>query len=84
MPGLKMPLSGMVENTTIIHSGNSQTSASGARTACSAMLRQRLAGATCDPHAGSLPSQSWMQRDDDRQRRDGVGDRRGVAEIERR
>ena len=29
MPGLKMPLSGMVEKTTIIHSGNSQISASG-------------------------------------------------------
>ena len=43
MPGLKMPLSGIVENTTIIHSGNSQISASGVRKRCSAMLRLRRA-----------------------------------------
>ena len=38
--GLKMPLSGMVEKTTIIQSGNSQTSASGTSAACSATERQ--------------------------------------------
>ena len=39
MWGLKMPFSAMVEKTNIIQSGNSQSSASGASTACSAILR---------------------------------------------
>ncbi len=45
MSGLKMPLSGIVEKTTIIHSGNSQISASGVSAACSAILRLRSAEA---------------------------------------
>ena len=38
--GLKMPLSGMVEKTAIIHSGVSQRSARGTSVAWSAMMRQ--------------------------------------------
>ena len=39
--GLKMPLSGMVENTHIIQIGNSQTTASGTITAWSTIVRLR-------------------------------------------
>ena len=56
--GLKMPLSGMVEKTTIIQSGNSQTSASGTSTACSAIERAEPDGGL-RPHARSLPSQRF-------------------------
>ena len=39
MPGLKMPLSSMVEKTNITQSGKSQINASGVSAACSATLR---------------------------------------------
>ncbi len=39
MFGEKIPWSGMVANTAIIHSGNSQINASGTRIRCSATVR---------------------------------------------
>src|SRR5882762_6399835 len=87
MPGLKMPLSGMVENTTIIHSGNSQISASGVRKRCSKTLRPSLA---CERELISaalsfrLSGQPELrQRDGNGEARHGVCDRRRIAEIER-
>lgn len=53
MSGLKMPLSGMVEKTNIIQSGNSQIIASGASAACNAIWRSRR---DCDLDFISDPS----------------------------
>ena len=55
MRGLKMPFSGMVENTTIIQIGNSQTIASGTITACRA--RERVSRvADLDLMSGPVPA----------------------------